>query len=299
MARRRMIDPNFWQSEDVSKLTIRQRLLLIGLFSNADDEGKLRGNPAFVRSLVFPYEDFTLREIEQDLADTESIGSIHQYTVEGSKYIRLINWFKFQRVDKPQSSVIPDPVQNDSENDSKNDSNPDSCLKEKKGKEVKGEEKRKEVKREEEVEEDESNGKVHSPFNHTLKDRIYKYSLKCEIQGFNIMTAEDLFYFFEKVEIEVIEHALKKSFKKHLNFAIKIINDWIGEGKTTIDQVNPKKQVGESNDKSEGFAQGVRSGENKGKGISYEGQSTVTKSRWDDTVVIPMPGMPGRGRETG
>lgn len=128
MARRRMIDPNFWQSEDVSKLSVRQRLLFIGLFSNADDEGKLRGNPAFVRSIIFPYEDFAMNEIEQDLNDIEGVGSILQYNVEGSKYILLCNWKKFQRVDKPQSSVIPDPNENYSKNDSENESENDSRL---------------------------------------------------------------------------------------------------------------------------------------------------------------------------
>jgi uncharacterized phage protein (TIGR02220 family) len=144
-----MIDPNFWQSEDVSKLTIRQRLLLIGLFSNADDEGKLRGNPAFIRSIVFPYEDFTSKEIETDLEAIESIGTIKIYEVNGSRYIKLKNWRKFQRVEKPQPSMIPDPddeqFSDESENDSWNDSRNgswneyenDSRLKEKKRKEEK------------------------------------------------------------------------------------------------------------------------------------------------------------------
>lgn len=96
MARRRMIDPNFWQSEDVAKLNIRQRLLFVGLFSNADDEGKLRGNPAFVRSLIFPYEDISISDIEDDLNIIEKVASLSQYEVEGNKYIKLINWTKFQ-----------------------------------------------------------------------------------------------------------------------------------------------------------------------------------------------------------
>ena len=127
MARRRMIDPNFWQSEDVASLTIRQRLLLIGLFSNADDEGKLRGNPAFVRSTVFPYDDIPVQDIQADLDAIEGIGTILQYQVGGNKYIKLVNWKKFQRVDKPQKSMIPDPPGEDeggnrSENHSENDS---------------------------------------------------------------------------------------------------------------------------------------------------------------------------------
>ena len=153
MARRRMIDPNFWQSEDVASLTIRQRLLLIGLFSNADDEGKLRGNPAFVRSTIFPYDDIPVREVQDDLDAIEGIGTILQYQVGGNKYIKLVNWKKFQRVDKPQKSMIPDPPQgapgeegggdspgNDSENDSgagRESAPADPRPKEEKGKENK------------------------------------------------------------------------------------------------------------------------------------------------------------------
>lgn len=144
-----MIDPNIWQSEDVSKLNLRQRLLLIGLFSNADDEGKMRGNPAFVRSTVFPYDDVTIKDIEDDLHNIEDIGSIKRYEVDGNQYIIMVNWDKFQRVDKPQKSMIPNMEKNDSknqsENESKNDSDEfdegehsDSRLKEVKGKELKG-----------------------------------------------------------------------------------------------------------------------------------------------------------------
>ena len=59
MPTRRMIDPEIWQSETIAALTRDQRLLFIGLFSNADDQGRLRAHPALIRSLVFPYDDIT------------------------------------------------------------------------------------------------------------------------------------------------------------------------------------------------------------------------------------------------
>lgn len=132
MARRRMVDPGFWQSENMAKLTIRQRLLFIGLFSNADDEGRLGGKPALIRSIVFPYEDISIKDIEEDLKNIEATGSIFRYSVKGNSYIQVTGWEKYQRVDKPKPSNIPPP----SENDSKIDSKIDSCLKEKKGKEI-------------------------------------------------------------------------------------------------------------------------------------------------------------------
>lgn len=126
MARRRMIDPNFWSSEDIAKLNYRQRLLVVGLFSNADDEGKGKANPAYIRSAVFTYDDITLNEIAEDLKVISEFITIVFYEVEGSSYYKFTSWKKWQRVDKPQKSLIPDPFDDDSKNHSENGSENDS-----------------------------------------------------------------------------------------------------------------------------------------------------------------------------
>ena len=53
MARKRMIDPNIWESEDFSKLSVLARLVFIGIFSNADDDGRGRGKSAYLKSIIF------------------------------------------------------------------------------------------------------------------------------------------------------------------------------------------------------------------------------------------------------
>lgn len=143
MARRRMIDPNFWASPDVAKLTHFQRLILIGLFSNADDEGKGFADPHYVKSCLFPYESAKGLPIKASLRCIEEIISIIFYEVNGGQYYKFLHWDKWQRVDKPQYSKIPNPP--NSKNDSNNDSKNDSGLKEV---EVKGRERKlKEVKK--------------------------------------------------------------------------------------------------------------------------------------------------------
>lgn len=252
MARRRMIDPNFWQSEDVSKLSLTQRLLLIGLFSNADDEGKLRGKPAFVRSIIFPYDDISIADVEEALNQIESIGTIIQYEVSGSQYIKLINWEKFQRVDKPQPSLIPDPVEekeqesnknkaknsskNESMNESKNDSDDqnehtstDSCLKEKKLKEVK----RKEVST------DDSN----ESFQELIKE------LKTMLKDFTEADEPAIqLYLNQGMEREVItlafERTLMQATAPTVKYAKRILNDWFYKGlltKEKIEEEDPPK----------------------------------------------------------
>ncbi len=161
MARRRMIDPNMYDSQDVSKLNIQQRYLLIGLVSMADDYGKGRALPAKIRSFVFPYDDIPLSQIKDDLSVIAKYINIEFYEIDGSSFYRFKNWKKWQRVDRPQPSNIPDPKEyfdectnnskNDSKNDSANSSENDSGLKEFKRKEFKRKEfKRKEFKRKEE-----------------------------------------------------------------------------------------------------------------------------------------------------
>lgn len=109
MSRKRMIDPNLWCSEDVSKLNIFERLLLVGLFSNADDFGKGRANPAYIRSTVFPYDDIGLEQINVSLVNIEKYIEIIFYEVDNCKYYKFISWSKWQKVEKPQQSKIPEP----------------------------------------------------------------------------------------------------------------------------------------------------------------------------------------------
>jgi hypothetical protein len=136
MARRRMIDPGFWSSEHHIRLIFRQRLLFLGLISNADDEGRIKGNPNFIRAVVFPYDDINQSSIKDDLELLAAEGLIIKYIHNDLDYIQIAKWDDYQRIDKPSPSKIPPPSivnysKNDSKNDSGNDSKNHSFLKEK------------------------------------------------------------------------------------------------------------------------------------------------------------------------
>jgi hypothetical protein len=221
LARRRMIDPNIWGSEDMAKLTIRQRLLVIGLFSNSDDHGKGKANPAYIRSLVFPYDDIKLSDITEDLKIIDSIISVDFYEVEGNSYYKFIHWSKWQTVQKPQESIIPDPVKNES----RMSQEPFSP----KGKERKGSRKEEKGKEEKGIESDNSH-----------KDYIQELLKKCKIEDITIYSLDTIFSYIGMVDIEVIETAIKKSEGKHINYAIKILKGMVEEGITTKEQVKHK-----------------------------------------------------------
>lgn len=65
MARKRMIDPGIWTSEDFANLSMLARLVWVGLISNADDEGRGKANTAYLKSQLFPYDDeLSLKKID-------------------------------------------------------------------------------------------------------------------------------------------------------------------------------------------------------------------------------------------
>jgi hypothetical protein len=96
MTKRRSLDGHIRASENFSKLTYRQRDLWHGLIVSVDDQGRIPGSPAFIRSTIWPYDDLPLSEVETDLKVLEGQGSILRYSVNGCKYIQLVNWHKYQ-----------------------------------------------------------------------------------------------------------------------------------------------------------------------------------------------------------
>jgi len=104
-----MIDPGFWESVTVASWPYFDRLLFIGLFSHADDQGRLMGHPVLVRSKVFPFDDVPMDDITTALAKFETSESIIRYTVDGKDYIQLVNWWKWQHAQWAWPSKMPPP----------------------------------------------------------------------------------------------------------------------------------------------------------------------------------------------
>lgn len=108
MARKRMISPEMWQSEDFSKLSILARLVFIGLFSNADDEGKGRAKPVYLKSILFPYDEkIRVTDIDKTLDEIGSKMSITFFKDNDNEYYVLNNWKKWQVINRPTPSSLP------------------------------------------------------------------------------------------------------------------------------------------------------------------------------------------------
>lgn len=96
MANGRMINVNIWQSENVATLSLRHRLLWIGLITTADDQGRGRAHPGIIRATVFPLEDIALGEIADGLQAFAKVGMIQLYNADGKDLYQILNWWEYQ-----------------------------------------------------------------------------------------------------------------------------------------------------------------------------------------------------------
>ena len=86
MARKRMIDPSIWQDEEFGSLSANAKVLFIGLFSNADDEGRIRANNAYIKSTVFMYDNLSLNQIRTIRDEvSEKMTTVKLYQVNGKE----------------------------------------------------------------------------------------------------------------------------------------------------------------------------------------------------------------------
>lgn len=106
MARSRNIKPGFFSNEHLAELDFATRLLFIGLWTEADREGRLEDRPRRLKMALFPADNV---DINRMLDDLDHLGFIKRYTVGDVKAIQVINWAKHQNPHvKEAKSTIPE-----------------------------------------------------------------------------------------------------------------------------------------------------------------------------------------------
>jgi hypothetical protein len=106
-----MIDPSIWTDEGMAELTPRQQLLYIGMISNADDDGRLKGSESALR-LTLPtlYAGAAVAEIAGDVdAVLATMRQVVRYQCASRVYIAFRNYRQWQKIDKPSPSILPPP----------------------------------------------------------------------------------------------------------------------------------------------------------------------------------------------
>lgn len=106
MARSRNIKPGFFSNEHLAEVDFATRLLFIGMWTEADREGRLEDRPRRLKMALFPADNV---DIEKMLADLDHLGFIARYSVGSFRAIQIVNWAKHQNPHlKEAKSTIPE-----------------------------------------------------------------------------------------------------------------------------------------------------------------------------------------------
>lgn len=93
MARSRNIKPGFFSNEYLAELSFATRLLFIGLWTEADREGRLEDRPRRLKMALFPADSV---DVDKMLSELDGLGFIKRYAVDGVRVIQVVNWAKHQ-----------------------------------------------------------------------------------------------------------------------------------------------------------------------------------------------------------
>lgn len=108
MARARNIKPSFFENEDLGELNPLSRLLFIGMWTISNFKGCFEYRPKRLKVQLLPYDDC---DIEQLVINLDKSGFISIYSVQGQRYIKVLNFTKHQNPHKNErdsGSEIPD-----------------------------------------------------------------------------------------------------------------------------------------------------------------------------------------------
>lgn len=109
MARIRTIKPDFFKNEQLSELPAITRLLFIGLWTQADKEGRMLDRPKRLKAEIFPYDNVNM---ETELSRLQSAGFIIRYEVGELKVIQVDKFTRHQRISGTEAltkSELPAP----------------------------------------------------------------------------------------------------------------------------------------------------------------------------------------------
>ena len=111
MARIRTIKPEFWEDEKLAKLPVYARLLFIGTWNFADDNGALLANPVLMKSHIFPYEDIGISTISEWIDMLVENGMLIRTTYNGKDYLVIRKFLIHQKINRKSIRInIPLPV---------------------------------------------------------------------------------------------------------------------------------------------------------------------------------------------
>ena len=98
MALRRMLNKSISLSAQVNQLSDAAEILFTWAIPHFDDEGRMRGEPNFVKAAVVPLKKWTERKIIRLIDEIITARLWDVYKSDGVTIIQGVKWYRHQRI---------------------------------------------------------------------------------------------------------------------------------------------------------------------------------------------------------
>ena len=113
-ARGRVLARSISLSERISAMSLKAALLFTWMIACADDQGRMRASPKWLKNAVVPLrDDIPVDEIPKLLDEMHEAELIMIYNnlIPAVKVLQLLDWWSYQMLDSPQASDFPPPYE--------------------------------------------------------------------------------------------------------------------------------------------------------------------------------------------
>lgn len=104
MGRIRTIKPEFFTDEKLGECSTSARLLFVGTFCVADDQGNLERSSQQLKNQIFPQDSFSVEPLIQELLAQELLV---EYEEDGKRFLHIKNFLRHQKIDRPSKPRLP------------------------------------------------------------------------------------------------------------------------------------------------------------------------------------------------
>ncbi len=106
----RSVRPEFFTDAKMARLSHSARLLYIGLWCLADDDGRGRLLPKHIEGELFPYEKIDFLGLWHEL---ESTRRVRTYQIDGEQFFVIPKFTEYQKPNRKYDSKLPEPPGDD------------------------------------------------------------------------------------------------------------------------------------------------------------------------------------------
>jgi hypothetical protein len=119
MAKARMLHQKISRSLQVNRLSLSAKLLFTWMIAHADDEGRLRGEPEFVKATVVPMSKWSHKRIEKYLQELKNEKLIYYWQENDDWVVEFVKWNSHQTIRKDRFTPSDLPGYNNDDDNQK------------------------------------------------------------------------------------------------------------------------------------------------------------------------------------